>query len=79
MKHQYTYTFFNVNKTVFEFFSVSHITEEMVKFYTIQQFLFAISTVISKHHRKVRSYQYKQVTYYNNIVYYIETLQYKQI
>jgi len=24
MKHQYTYTFFNVNKTVFELFSVSH-------------------------------------------------------
>ena len=39
MKHQYTYTFFNVNKTVFEFFSVSHLTEEMVKCYTIQQHL----------------------------------------
>ena len=37
MKHQYT--FVNVNKTVFEFFSVSHLTEEMVKFYTIQQHL----------------------------------------
>ena len=35
MKHQYTYTlFFNVNKTVFEFFIVSHLTEEMVKHYT---------------------------------------------
>ena len=33
MKHQYTCTFFNVNKPVFEFFSVSHLTEEMVKFY----------------------------------------------
>ena len=37
MKHQYT--FVNVNKTVFEFFSVSHLTEEMVKCYTIQQHL----------------------------------------
>ena len=37
MKHQYTYTlFFDVNKTVYEFFSVSHLTEEMVKCYTIQ-------------------------------------------
>ena len=40
MKHKYRYTlFFNVNKTVFEFFSVSHLTEEMVKCYTIQQHL----------------------------------------
>jgi len=39
MKHQYTYTFFNVNKTVFELFSVSHLTEEMVKIDTIQQHL----------------------------------------
>ena len=40
MKHQNTYTlFFNVNKTVFELFSVSHLTEEMVKCYTIQQHL----------------------------------------
>lgn len=40
MKHQYTYTlFFDVNKTVYEFFSVSHLTEEMVKCYTIQQHL----------------------------------------
>jgi len=35
MNHQYTYTFFNVNKTVFGLFSVSHLTEEMVKCYTI--------------------------------------------
>ena len=40
MKHQYTYTlFFDVNKTVYEFFSVSHLTEEMVKCYKIQQHL----------------------------------------
>ena len=39
MNHQYTYTFLNVSKTVFEFFSVSHLTEEMVKWYTIQQHL----------------------------------------
>jgi len=49
MKHQYTYTFFNVNKTVFKLFSVSHLTEEMVKCYTIQQHLPTITYNFQTH------------------------------
>ena len=48
MKHQYTYTFFNVNKTVFEFFRVSHLTEEMVKKWKTYKGLYTAATGVLK-------------------------------